>query len=301
MSTSRLAPAAYVVARALRGMRQSPLVQLLAVGTMAVCMVLLGTAMLMWLNARGVADDWGVDVPLTVYMTEGAEEEQTLALARRLEQLPEVAEVHRIHPRVALERLQHGLGGQESLLDGVDADALPDSLEVHLHPNTEPEFGTALAGRLGEFPSIEDVAVLGPWAQQAHNLLATLRNLALGVGMLVSLACLAIVWSTIRLGVFARRDEIQILRLVGGTSRFVRGPFLCEGLLQGVLGVGLALVILYLGFDVARPHLEQGLSLVFAAGAIRFFGPLEVIGALALGGMLGVLGSRIAVARYVEA
>jgi cell division transport system permease protein len=290
----------YVMARGLRGMGQSPLVQLVAIGTMAVCMLMLGTATLIFQNAQDVAEDWGVDVPMTVYMVEGTDPELTEALAGRLATLPEVDHAQRIPPQEALDRLTHGLGGQSSMLEGIDPDALPDSVEVYLRPETDPEFSAALATRIDGYEGVEEVAVLGPWVQQAQDLLRTLRDLAIGVGLLVSLACMAIVWSTIRLGVFARRAEIHILRLVGGTPSFVRGPFLVQGMLQGLLGTALALVGLWLAFDFVSPYLEEGLSLVFAAGSIHFFSVPQVVIALAFGGCLGVLGSRGAVARYVE-
>lgn len=297
----RCSTLAYLVGRGLRGMWQSPLVQLIAVSTMAVCMVLLGTALLMFQNARGVADDWGVDVPVTVYLVDDVDEDQTEQLAQRIAALEEVARVEVVGPQLALQRLEQGLGEQGDLLDGIDAAALPTSLELHLQPQVDPEFPPRLAARLSEFDQVEEVAVLGPWVAQARDLLHTLRDLALGVGLLVSAACVAIVWSTIRLGVFARRSEVQILRLVGGTAFFVRAPFLVEGVLQGIAGSALALGILWLAFDLVAPHLQEGLALMFAAGAIHFFTPAQVGLGLAFGAALGLLGSRAAVTRHVEA
>ena len=296
----RLAAVGYVLVRGLRGMGQSLHVQALATLTMAVCMLLLGTTVLLWENARGITRDWGVDVPMTVYVQEGAPAEEVAALSRRLARLPGVDRVVRVSPQDAMDRLIHGLGGQESLLDGIDPETLPESLEVHLADDTPPKVGAALAARLSELDAVDEVAVVGPWAQKVQDLLATLRTLALGVGAMVTLACTAIVWSTIRLGVFARRAEIHILRLVGGTHAFVRGPFVVEGLVQGLVGAALALATLYAGFDMLRPHLEQGLSLVFAAGSLRFFSPAQVAAGLGLGAAIGTLGARAAVARYVE-
>jgi len=281
-------------------MGQSALVQLLAIGTMAVCMLMLGTATLIFQNARDIADGWGVDVPMTVYMIEGTSEDETKALARRMRRLPEVTTVERITPNMALERLHQGLGEQSDVLEGIDADALPDTLEVYLDPELGPTFAPKLATRLLDFGPVEEVGVLGDWVQEAQSVLATLRNLALGVGLLVGLACMAIVWSTIRLGVFARRAELEILRLVGGTNAFVRGPFLVEGVLQGVLGTALALGTLWLAFDVLEPFLARGLSMVLAAGSLEFFTPLQLGLALGLGALIGALGARAAVARYVE-
>ncbi|NVB38048.1 hypothetical protein G6O69_09405 [Pseudenhygromyxa sp. WMMC2535] len=304
----------YAFARGLRGMAQSPLVQLLAVGTMAVCMLLLGTATLMFQNANAVATTLGIEVPVTVFMDPEADPAETMALTARLQALPEVAHAERVTPEQAMARLQDGLGeglagtqdhghaaGEAGgLLEGVDPSTLPDTIELSLGEGVEPGFADALALRVQDMEGVEEVSVLGPWVQQAEDMLTTLRWLAVGVGVLVSLACLAIVWSTIRLGVFARRAELQILRLVGGTARFVRGPFMVEGVLQGVLGTALALAALYLGFELIRPFLERGLALVFAAGSLRFFSVVEVSAALGLGALLGLIGARAAVARHAE-
>lgn len=290
----------YVVARGMRGMSQAPAVQLLAVSTMAVCMLLLGLVMLVWSNAQGMVQAWGLDVPVTVYLVDDAEPAQVDAAVQRLQTLPEIARIEHITAEQAMERLSNGLGEDGSMLDGLDPQVLPESLEINMAPGTDPDFGHVLAERLRELPVIDEVAVAGAWAGRAHDLLETMEDLALGAGLLVSLACMAIVWSTIRLGVYARRAEIQILRLVGGTTRFVHGPFVFEGMVQGALGAGLALGMLWLGFDAVHPFLEQGLSMVFAAGSLHFFNPVELGVGVAFGAALGLVGSRAAVAHYAE-
>jgi cell division transport system permease protein len=281
-------------------MGQAPLVQLLAVSTTAVCMLLLGTVMLVWTNARTVADAWGIDVPVTIYLRDGVSPSEADELAMRLTALPEVQLVDPIQPDEAMERLAAGLGGQEELLEGVDPDILPASLEVRLEPGVSNEFASALAVKISEFDEVDEVAVAGDWVGRAQDMLRTLGDLALGAAALVGLACMAIVWSTIRLAVYARRAEIQILRLVGGTGRFVRGPFIVEGCLQGALGASMAMGLLYLGFDHLRPFIEGGLSLLFAAGALRFFTPVELALGIGFGAAVGLLGSRAATGRYVE-
>ncbi len=290
----------YVVARGVRGMAQAPAVQLLAMGTMAVCMLLLGLVMLVWSNAQGMVQAWGLDVPVTVYLVDHAEPAQVDATVQRLQTLPEIARIEHVTPEQAMQRLSNGLGEDGSMLDGLDPEVLPQSLEINMAPGTDPDFGHVLAERLRELPVVDEVAVAGAWAGRAHDLLETMEDLALGAGLLVSLACMAIVWSTIRLGVYARRAEIQILRLVGGTTRFVHGPFVFEGMVQGALGAGLALGMLWLGFDAVHPFLEQGLSMVFAAGALHFFSPIELGVGVAFGAALGLVGSRAAVAHYAE-
>lgn len=290
----------YVFVRGLSGMRQSPVVQTVAVLTMSVCMLLVGALSLATVNAEAVVDGWGVDVPITVYLRDDAAQSDADAMVARLQSLQEVAGATHVSPATALERLHRGLGTDADVLDGVEARMLPASIEISLAPEASPGFAEALASRLRELAFVEEVALLGEWSQALESGLRSLRRVALGIFILVACACVAIAWSTIRLAVFARRSEVEILRLVGGTRRFVRAPFVIEGAIQGMLGAALALVILSLGFQVLAPHLERGLSLVFAAGALRFFSPLEIVGALGLGGALGYVGARIAVARYVD-
>lgn len=290
----------YVFARGVTGMRQSPLVQTVAILTMAVCILLLGTASLLLINAGGVVDGWGVDVPLTVYLDEEVSEEDARALTDRITVLPEVLDAEFIPPETALKRLHDGLGAGASVLDGVESQMLPTSIEVHVRPESPEEFSSALAGRLREVRIVEEVTIMGEWASALNDGLSALRTIAGTLALLVAFACVAITWSTIRLAVFARRSEVEILRLVGGTRRFVRAPFVIEGAIQGILGAALAIALLAIGFHSLAPHLERGLSLFLVAGAIRFFTVSEVILAMGLGALLGVIGARIAVARYVE-
>lgn len=294
-----LRAAGYVISRAFRGMAQAPMVQLLAIATTAVCMLLLGTVMLAWTNAQSVASAWGIDVPVTVYLHDDAPPDEIEELTGRLHEIPEVTDVVEVSPQDAMTRLADGLGGDASMLEGIEPEVLPASLEVHVAEGTPSSFVSALATKVEAFGIVEDVAVAGSWAEQAQAMLQTVGRMALGAASLVGLACMAIVWSTIRLAVYARRSEIQILRLVGGSSRFVRGPFIVEGLLQGALGAALALFLLYAGFDMVRPFLEDGLSLLFAAGTLRFFTPTELALGVAFGAIVGLLGSRAAAGRYV--
>ena len=291
----------YVASRGLRGMAQAPLVQLIAVATMAVCMLLLGVVVLGFTNARQVAQAWGVDVPVTIYLADDAPAEDVDALVGQLQAVPQIEAVHRVSPEQAMERLAAGVGEGEDLLEGIDASVLPASLELELAAGVEPAWTADLSAKLDGLQIVDETAVAGAWAGRANEMISTLRQLALGAGLLVGFACMAIVWSTIRLGVYARRAEIQILRLVGGTARFVHGPFLIEGMIQGAAGAGLALTLLWLGFDAIVPYMEQGLSLMFAAGALHFFTPVEIAVGVGFGALVGALGSRAAVARYVEA
>jgi cell division transport system permease protein len=294
-----IAAMGYIVHRAVRGMVQAPLVQVLAVVTIGVCMLLLGTVTLAWANARSVADTWGIDVPITAYLIEEVDPIGMTELVGRVTTLPHVEQVEVVGPEQAMARLREGLGDDPALLAGLEAELLPIALELHLD-STGQAVAETIAEDLRADALVEEVVVAGAWADRAQNMLDTLRGLALAAAALVGAACLAIVWSTIRLAVYARRAEIEILRLVGGTGMFVHGPFVIEGFVQGVLGTSLAVTLLWLGFDAAQPFLAEAFSLTFAAGSLRFLAIEEAAMLVAFGGVLGLLGSRAAVARYVE-
>jgi cell division transport system permease protein len=287
--------------RGVDGARRNPLIQLVAIGTIALSLLLVGTVELVAANVALLSRGWGSDVQMTVYLEDGATSDRAQKIAAALGKLPGVTGVRYVEPHEAYERMKRSLGARADLLDGVEDGFLPASIEVGLKPGVldviraHPAFE-----RLRHAPGVEDVELLGDWAQRLRGLESLLHELGLGVGLLVLAACLYIVGSTIRLGVFARRDEIEILKLVGATDGFVKAPFLVEGLLQGLCGTLLASGLLYGLFRLVRPRIEAALGGMLASEPLTFFHPAELGVAIALGALLGLMGSALALGRYVR-
>src|SRR5262249_50091133 len=132
--------------------------------------------------------------------------------------------------------------GRASLLDGLDENPLPASLEIVLAPEQRDRTGLdALVKRLSGLPGIAELGYGHEWVEGYARGVALVRRMAFALGAVLALATLLIVSNTIRLSVYARRDEIEILALVGAGRAFVAAPFLLEGLLEGALGGLLAL------------------------------------------------------------
>jgi cell division transport system permease protein len=289
------------VARGLRGIRRNPLIQLVAIGTIALSLVLVGTVELVAANVAHLARGWAGDVQMTVFLEDGVKADRAEQIARALGKLPGVTGVRFVEPHEAYARLKRSLGARADLLDGVEDGFLPASIEVALKPGVVDVIRAHPAfERLRHAPGVEDVELVGDWVQRLKALESLLHELGLGVGILVLAACLYIVGSTIRLGVFARRDEIEIQKLVGATDSFVKTPFLVEGLVQGLCGTVLASGLLYGLFRLARPRIEATLGGMLAAGPLTFFHPAELGVAIAFGALLGLLGSALALGRYVK-
>jgi cell division transport system permease protein len=286
----------------LRAVRRSPLEQAVAVGTIALALLLAFGLRLVGANVARVASTWGRGVHMTVYLEPEVAPERAEEIAAVLARFPEVAKVERVSPAQAYQRLSRALGDRADLLDGVEEDLLPATLEVQLREGVaQVERMHPAFEKLRRLPGVEDVDAMGDWVERVAAIERLVRGVGLLLGLLVSAACLYIVASTIRLGVFARREEIEILQLVGATDGFVKAPFLVEGTLQGAAGASLALAALYALFRACAPWVEHTLGGALSAGPITFLAPLDVAGAVAIGAALGLIGSAFAVGRHVRA
>jgi cell division protein FtsX len=289
------------LARAWAAARARPLIQLVAIGTIALSLLLVGVVELAALNVRRLSRGWGGDVQMTVYLEDGVTPARAQKVAAALGKLPGVTAVRTVDAHEAWQRLQRSLGARANLLDGVEEGFLPASIEVSLEPRVAEMLRAHPAfARLQRTPGVEEVELMGDWAGRLRALERLLAAAGWVVAALVLCACLYIVGSTIRLGVFARRDEIEIWKLVGATNGFVRAPFLVEGGLQGALGTGVAVALLYGLFRVAAPRVEAVLGGWLAGGPVGFFTPAEVALAVAVGTLLGLCGSALAIGRYVK-
>jgi cell division transport system permease protein len=289
------------LARGIAAARSSPLIQLVAVGTIALSLLLVGVVELGALNLDRLAASWGRGVQMTVYLEDDATPERAHQIAGALQKLPGVLSVRNVSAHEAWERLKRAMGERADLLAGVEEGFLPASIEVTLKPGVAEVLRAHPAfEHLRRTAGVEDVELMGDWAGRLRAVQSLVDGAALAVGLLVLCACLYIVGSTIRLGVFARRDEIEIWKLVGATDSFVKAPFLVEGALQGILGAGLAVAMLYGLYRLATPRVEAVLGGWLASGPLGFFTLPQIGIALVCGTMLGLVGSSVALGRYVK-
>jgi cell division transport system permease protein len=287
--------------RAFDGARDKPLIQLVAVGTIALSLLLVGVVELTALNVRHLSQGWGGDVQMTVYLEDGVTPARAQKVATALGKLPGVIGVRTVDAHEAWGRLKRSLGARADLLDGVEEGFLPASIEVSLKPGVAEVLRAHPAfERIRHTAGVEDVELMGNWAARLRDIEHLLSTAGWAVAALVFCACLYIVGSTIRLGVFARKDEIEIWKLVGATNGFVKAPFLVEGGVQGALGTGLAVALLYALYRLASPRVEAVLGGFMASGPLGFFTPAQLALAIAGGALLGLCGSALALGRYVK-
>jgi cell division transport system permease protein len=295
---SRLAARVATLCRsALRGFAASPLTSGVAVVTIGVTLVLVGAFALLVANMESVLVRFGDALRVTAFLDDAADEDAQRALAARAAELPGVASVSLISREQALERFRSGVGRGAAMLEGLSENPLPASLEISLAPGERSAEGLArLAAELARLEGVADVASGRDWVEGYLRGVALVRGVGTGLGVILALASLLIVANTIRLAVLSRRDELEILSLVGASRSYVAAPFLIEGWLQGALGGALALAALYGIFRLVLPGLEFGLELLLGGVAPRFFLPHESLLLVLAGACLGLFGAGVAVA-----
>jgi cell division transport system permease protein len=282
--------------RALLNLWRAPLPSLLAVVTIALALFLGGSLAFTVLGARALLASWGAQPAVTAYLDRALSEEQARAVADRVRTGEPGAEVVFVSPAQALDRLRVQLGDLGSALDGLSRNPLPPTVEVAPRAGSDLR---ALAGRVSQVAGVAEVDYGREWVDRLEALASALRGFGTASLALVGLAALLVVANTIRLAVYARRDEIEIMKLVGATDGYVRAPFLLEGALQGLCGSALAAAGL---LSVQRLLLPRaGAAFAFAAGAQAPHLAAQHCAVLAgAGALVGLCGSYLAVARFLR-
>lgn len=289
--------ARYLLRAAAGDLRRAPFVHVAAALTIGLSLFLAGLFGAVVVNLSRLLEEWGADVQLSVYLDDGASEARIVsAVSRELGGVPATL----VGKAEALDRLRRSLGDLAGALDGLGEDPLPRSVEARPLESMDAGEVRAAAVRIGKLPGVTEVDYGKDWLERLEALLGLLRAVGTALGGLVIVAAVLLVSSAIQLSVYARRDEIEIMKLVGATDWYVRTPFLIEGLVQGLAGAALAAGGLWLCNLALGARVREALT--FAAGlADASVFTAETAGILAAAGVaLGLLGSAAAVARFLK-
>lgn len=298
MSTS--ARLAYFARTAIGSMVRSPFVHVIAVAALGLSLLGFGLARIAAFQLDALLASLGGEVEFTVYLATDAPADQVDELEKALVNRTQ-GTLTRVSPATALGRLASQLGEQGKSLTELGDNPLPWSLELELPPHSrDPTALKSLAQKTRALPFVTGVDYGEEALERLGVISRALRLAGLVAFVLVFLTTVIVVSATLQLAIFARREEIEIQKLVGGTDRFVRMPFLIEGALQGVFSGALALAAVY---GVVRWVERDGGDLV---GFLMLDGRFVVawgrmaLEQLGLGVLLGLTGSFIAVRRFLR-
>jgi cell division transport system permease protein len=262
---------------------------LVTIITIALSILIVSAFALFFLNANDLINVWKKGVHIMVYLKNNVAETEVSRLQKMLQGRVGVEEVVFISRDEALKQLREQLPRQTFLLDNLKQNPLPDAFEVHLQPAARNwEKIEKLAVQLEKRPEVEEVEYGRGWLGRFPSVFNLFRLASYALGALFFMAAVFFVANTIRLVLYSRREEVEIMRLVGAEDRFIKTPFYIEGMLQGAFGgiIGLAMcLLLFLAVSSnVSPELFGG------AFQIRFLPTRMLIAMVLTSMMVGWLG-----------
>ncbi|NOQ96412.1 MAG: FtsX-like permease family protein [Desulfobacterales bacterium] len=286
----------YFVRQAMRNMVENRLVHLIGLGTMVIAFLMFDAFILIFVNLNSWTQEQGRSLTMSIYF-EGEPERAVIEnIKKELLQYP-VSITDFISKDDALKSLRKQLGEKAGLLDGLGENPLPASLEIVLSRDVSGDsLPYELKTRLERIHGIDEVQYSQEWVEKFQAIMGAVKIIGLVFGGLLFLAALFIITNTVKLTIYSRKDEIEILKLVGATNRFVKIPFLIEGSIQGFLGGSVALIVLFLVYVAIITKVD--LSIGFASLDIIFLSPQFILLLLLMSSIIGFIGSTVSLGRF---
>ena len=293
----------FFLSEAYRALRRNAAPSLAAIVTIAVTVLLIGVLVPVLDASGSKTNDVRSQLELKVFLFDDATNGEITNLQDKIAAIPHVDGVEYVSPAQALKILEDRLE-DKSLLDQLNSNPLPPAFNVKVdNPDNLESVQTALsppdsAGKPQPISAAIDEIVTGEQTQQIREVTGAVKILLAVIAVLLAIASVFLVGNTIRLSIYARRREVEVMQLVGATNWFIRWPFVIEGLVVGLFGALIAVGILFLGKVTIVDPLSDNFALVENLNTISF-GPL--IAALVTGAMVvAALGSGVTLRRFLR-
>jgi len=268
---------------------------LLSTSTIALALLVLGGFLIATANLQRLGAEWSSAAEMSVYLDDQITDAQRSAIEAALAPSEIVASREYVSKGTALSRFKETFSDLAGSIETLGNNPLPASYEVRLKAGPASEAGVdALGAKLQATSGVADVRYDRQWLSRLMSAINVIRGVGLLIGSVLTVAAALTVASVVRLALHARRDEIEIMQLVGAPTAYVRGPFVMEGVIQGGVGALVALIVLAIAFFALRGLYLVPLAAAMNMSSIRFL-PAELAVLLVVGGMaVGCLGGLVA-------
>ncbi len=291
----------YVARETGSNLRRNLSLTLASMLTVAVSLSLFGAAVLLALGVDNMTARWKGDIEFIVFMNPNASAEQIDSVQTSLSENPQVKDVTYIDKPAAYEEFKKLFSRSKEMIDAVNEEAMPPSFRV-APVTSDAELIQGLGQEFERKAGVREVVFAFETVRTMQNVTTWITRLILVIGLALLVAAVLLILNTIRMAMFARRREIEVMKLVGATNWFIRVPFMIEGLVQGVIGavaaIGVVQTLNWL-FDRGLSN-NQDLRIFqgFAVGA----GELSwtMLALMGIGCLIGAIGSGIAVSRFLD-
>ena len=268
--------------------------------TISFTLLIFGLFLLLYLNISALMTNVQSEIRILLYLDESGTPSQVAQIRKRLEAEPEISGIRFISKEEALDDFRESMKGNELLLKGLGENPLPASFELVVDPvYRSSEAMAGLVDRLRGIPGIDEIQYGREWVESINSWLWLFRMGALGIGGILAFTVTAIIANTIQLTLLSRRNEMEILRLIGATRSFIGIPFLLEGTLIGFVSSSLALLILIGLHRLVLQNLVNVRGGLFGGDWLLFLPTSWAAGLLLMGVSLGFIGSYWSFRRWI--
>jgi cell division transport system permease protein len=286
--------------QALLDILRQPTNSLMTILVLAIALALPSAFYLFMTNAKAVSQSWDGGVKMAVYLEDNATEQQAQDLLTQLNLRPEFKQVTFVSKEDALDEFKDYSGFGEAL-DYLDSNPMPYT--ITLEPTASfsaPEQLESLAQELSQLRLVEQAKLDSDWIKKYHSILDISEQIATFVSIMLALGVLLIVGNTIRLAILNRREEIQVIKLVGATDAFIRRPFLYAGFWYGLIAALLAALMVNIVFVVLQQSTHQLAQLYSSEFSLLGLAPSFTFGLLVIGALLGLIGAWVSVRKHLK-
>lgn len=272
-----------------------------SIATVTIAMSILGLFLVVFVNLNAIVTTWSKQVQLIVYLDDNIVKGEKEALEKEFALNPDVDSFFHVTRDEAWSKFKTSFGGKSGLVSKLDFNPLPATYNVKFKEGVDRldkirEFAERLKGKAG----VESLEYGEKWISRFEKFMLILRVFLLAVGALLGTGLILIISNTIKLSIYSRQDEIELMLLIGATYRYIKIPLLVEGILQGLTGSLVALGMTKLIHIILKLQFENSVENIFREVSIQFLSMPFVLGLITLGAFIGWVGSYIAITPFLN-
>ncbi len=281
----------YAFGQTLQRFRRAPWMTLFAITIIGVLLYIFGIFMLVTLNLNRIISDVRDRIEMVVYVEDGLTTAGTDSMMTAIRQIRGIDQATYLSKDDNLLHFKREFADKSQFLDAIEANPLPTSAQIQIKDDWKTaDHLTAISTSLQKIKGIDSVQFGGEWVRRLDRFVEGIQYIDMVLGIIIALGAVFIISNTIKMTVFARKDAIQIMRLVGATDFFIRLPIVIEGAIEGILGGAMSAGLLILTHHLAHQKFGQVLELDHTM----------LIGLVILATLLGAGGSFISMRKFLK-
>lgn len=288
----------YFLGETVTNLRRNLLMTIAAISTVAISLLLLGGVQILGMIVNKATLGWESKVEISAFLEDNISDGELQSIEADLVNMPEVRDVDYVSKDEAYEEFKDLYPNQPHLYETIEPQDLPASVRVKL---TDAKYTEDVSARIEGAPGIDEVRWGGDVIRRLLQINALLRTITLAMSLILLIASAGLIANTIRVAIYARREEIGIMKLVGATNWFIRIPFMLEGVFAALVGAAVSGAVVLAANAFLFPPIRDFLP--FLEGVFAFSGG-EILGVLlvlvGVGAGVGIVGSSLALRRFLE-